>query len=477
MTVPSNSELNMYDGSRFNQTDWDNNFNQIITWLTSGNYEMTFDTVNATTYTGLPSNAFTLTAGEDLTAGDIVRVSGGQAVKATNANADGITKIVGVAATTTSAAGTVTINYDYYSSFSGLTVGTMYYVGVNGAITSTEPTYNAFEVGTAVSTTRINFNFVIPRTFENQVVMTAGEIIPAGQVVRESGGQVFTATNASQEGVTNILGVAFTSATSAQDITINTLYYPSFSGLTVGDIYYVGASGAVSNSLPGSNQFKLGIAVTASRINFEFLSEYRKPNIEINNSSPTLTLKDTSGGSGERQFIKFESADGLYTQIDSITSGAAVGEMNFSTDNGSGLTERLTLNNDCIVRTQRLAYSSGGILTYSDINMSKGQYIEPVTGGNCMGTLSIRGYAATVSDFIAYYNFAIDNNPSVGQNDTDLVRLGAQLYYTALVVEFNSTTLRIGVVDDGNNWSTRTFSITINYTGSINYVASPTVQG
>ena len=94
-----------------------------------------------------------------------------------------------------------------------------------------------------------------------------------------------------------------------------------------------------------------------------------------------------------------------------------------------------------------------------------------------MGTLSIRGYAATVSDFIAYYNFAIDNNPSVGQNDTDLVRLGAQLYYTALVVEFNSTTLRIGVVDDGNNWSTRTFSITINYTGSINYVASPTVQG
>jgi hypothetical protein len=94
-----------------------------------------------------------------------------------------------------------------------------------------------------------------------------------------------------------------------------------------------------------------------------------------------------------------------------------------------------------------------------------------------MLTLSIRGYNASVSDFIAYYNFAIDNNPSAGRDDRDIVRLGAQLLYTALVVEFNNGNLRIGVVQDGNGWSTRTFNITIDYTGSITYVANPTVQG
>ena len=180
MTVPSNSELNMYDGTPFDQTDWDSNFNQIITWLTSGNYEMTFNTVNATTYTGLPTNAFTLVAGEDLTAGDILRESGGQAYKASNATSSGITKVIGVAAATTSAAGTVTINYDYFSSFSGLTVGTKYYVGVDGAITSTKPQDYPFEVGLAVSTTRINFNFEEDSAPVGTIISTPLTSVPKG---------------------------------------------------------------------------------------------------------------------------------------------------------------------------------------------------------------------------------------------------------------------------------------------------------
>ena len=183
MTVPSNSELNMYDGTPFDQTDWDSNFNQIITWLTSGNYEMTFNTVSATTYVGLPTNAFTLVAGEDLTAGDILRESGGQAYKASNATSSGITKVIGVAAATTSAAGTVTINYDYFSSFSGLTVGTKYYVGVDGAITSTKPQDYPFEVGLAVSTTRINFKFQEDSTPAGTVIPFSLASAPEGYIL------------------------------------------------------------------------------------------------------------------------------------------------------------------------------------------------------------------------------------------------------------------------------------------------------
>ena len=66
MTTPSASDLNLYDGTPFDQTDWDGNWNQAISWLTSGNYDMTFQNITATTYTGLPTETFNLTAGEDL---------------------------------------------------------------------------------------------------------------------------------------------------------------------------------------------------------------------------------------------------------------------------------------------------------------------------------------------------------------------------------------------------------------------------
>ena len=77
MTTPSASDLNLYDGTPFDQTDWDGNWNQAISWLTSGNYDMTFQNITATTYTGLPTETFNLTAGEDITAGNVVRISSG----------------------------------------------------------------------------------------------------------------------------------------------------------------------------------------------------------------------------------------------------------------------------------------------------------------------------------------------------------------------------------------------------------------
>ena len=158
MTTPSASDLNLYDGTPFDQTDWDGNWNQNITWLTSGNYDMTFQTVTASSFVGLPTETFALTAGEDISAGNVVRISAGQARKATNASEEGITSVVGIATQTVTSGSSVNIAYKNYESFSGLTLGAIYYVGVDGAITSTAPEIRTVQIGTAVSASRINLN-------------------------------------------------------------------------------------------------------------------------------------------------------------------------------------------------------------------------------------------------------------------------------------------------------------------------------
>lgn len=194
MTTPSTSDLNMYDGTPFDQTDWDGNWNQAISWLTSGNYDMTFQNITATTYTGLPGETFTLTAGEDISAGDVVRISAGQALKATNASRAGITSVVGVASETITSGNNLKIAYANYDGFSGLTLGTTYYVGVDGAITSTKPSFG-MEIGTAVSTSRININIKEPKyvdvldtknIYVPETSFNTTELVNASQIIRQN---------------------------------------------------------------------------------------------------------------------------------------------------------------------------------------------------------------------------------------------------------------------------------------------------
>ena len=156
MTTPSASDLNLYDGTPFDQTDWDGNWNQAISWLTSGNYDMTFQNITATTFTGLPTETFNVTAGEDISAGDVLRISSGNAVKATNVNDTGITQVIGVATQTVTSGATVAVSNQFYESYSSLTVGAPYYIGVDGGITVTNPGVRAYIIGYAVSSTRLN---------------------------------------------------------------------------------------------------------------------------------------------------------------------------------------------------------------------------------------------------------------------------------------------------------------------------------
>jgi hypothetical protein len=161
MGVPTAGDFNKWDGTKFTNTDWDQNVDKTVEILANGNYDLNVNKVTASEYVGIPSDQFsTLTAGENLSAGNIVRVSGGQVYKADNTSSAGVTSIVGVCNTTVSSGGTVKVDYGFYNGFSSLTAGTMYYVGTSGAITSTRPTgAYVVEVGRAVSTTRINLEF------------------------------------------------------------------------------------------------------------------------------------------------------------------------------------------------------------------------------------------------------------------------------------------------------------------------------
>lgn len=101
---------------------------------------------------------YIIPCGEDLAAGDIIRISGGQAFKADNTTEAGITAVAGVNVNAVTSGNNATIAYGYYDAFSSLTVGTTYYVGVSGGITSTLPATYQVRLGVAVSTTRINLD-------------------------------------------------------------------------------------------------------------------------------------------------------------------------------------------------------------------------------------------------------------------------------------------------------------------------------
>jgi microcystin-dependent protein len=181
MGVPTAGDFNKWDGTKFTNTDWDQNIDKTVEILANGNYDLNVSQITASTYVGIPSDQFsTITAGENLTAGDVLRVSSGQAFKADNTTSAGITSIVGVCNTTVSSGGTVKIDYGFYNSFSSLTAGTLYYIGTSGGITSTKPSLYPFEIGRAVSATRINFQFSEDDKPTGTIIATALTSAPKG---------------------------------------------------------------------------------------------------------------------------------------------------------------------------------------------------------------------------------------------------------------------------------------------------------
>ena len=181
MGVPTAGDFNKWDGTKFTNTDWDQNIDKTVEILANGNYDLNVSQITASTYVGIPSDQFsTITAGENLTAGNVLRVSSGQAFKADNTTSAGVTSIIGVCNTTVSSGATVKIDYGFYNSFSSLTAGSTYYIGTSGGITATKPSLYPFEVGRAVSATRINFQFHEDDKPTGTIISTALTSAPKG---------------------------------------------------------------------------------------------------------------------------------------------------------------------------------------------------------------------------------------------------------------------------------------------------------
>ena len=181
MATPTLGDFVRWVGSKLTASSWNGNIQTLVDIFGDGTYDLNVNQITASNYVGLPSDQFTtVTAGENLDAGDVVRLSGGQAFKADNSTSTGIQSVVGVANATTSSGQAVSIDYGFYNSFSALTAGTVYYIGTSGAITSTKPTLYPLEVGRAVSTTRINFSFVEDDKPTGTIISTSLTTAPKG---------------------------------------------------------------------------------------------------------------------------------------------------------------------------------------------------------------------------------------------------------------------------------------------------------
>lgn len=232
------------------------------------------------------SGDITVTAGENITAGDWVYLSlgdGGRTVgRWYKTDADLVyastgARGLGVATAdiATGTTGNVRIQ-GTYSAASGLTAGSKYYLsGTAGAITATAPT-NARLVAIAYSTTAYfvaNWNYQYTPDYVITPAVTGGETVAVGEwCYQEVGGsgQWFKtdATTAAKSMNPYHVGVctAAMGAGTAGSVQIAGVY-DGASGLVAGSAYYVTTTpGVISGTPPGSNPRAVGVALSATKI-------------------------------------------------------------------------------------------------------------------------------------------------------------------------------------------------------------------
>ena len=57
MAVPTASDFNKWDGTKFSNTDWDQNVDKTVEILANGNYDLNVNQITASTYVGLPTES------------------------------------------------------------------------------------------------------------------------------------------------------------------------------------------------------------------------------------------------------------------------------------------------------------------------------------------------------------------------------------------------------------------------------------
>jgi len=99
-----------------------------------------------------------MTTGEDITAGDFVRVTSATIVKTDNTTAAGVTNFLGCAVETITSGNPCRVAINAIYGLTGLTAGSTYYLLTSGTVTSTRPDTFPKAIGYAISTSVIIFS-------------------------------------------------------------------------------------------------------------------------------------------------------------------------------------------------------------------------------------------------------------------------------------------------------------------------------
>jgi hypothetical protein len=131
-------------GAAANASTWNSGYAQIKSDLNSGSYDPYFRHM-----------VISMTTGEDITAGNAVRISGATILKCDSGSAAGITGFIGFALETKTNGSACKVSTNSVYGLTSLTAGAIYYLGASGAITSTKPTVFARPIGIAVSSSAL----------------------------------------------------------------------------------------------------------------------------------------------------------------------------------------------------------------------------------------------------------------------------------------------------------------------------------
>ena len=316
MAYPSDSDFSLYDGSSLiTNVQWDSNFQKIPILWSSGTYDINVNQITAGTYVGLPSDNFTGTTGESVTAGDVLRLDGGLLYKATVTSSDGVTGVVGISTTTTAAGLTATVAGDYYSSFSGLTVGATYYVGLNGAKTTTEHPEYPLQIGIAVSATRLNINIQEDKTPPGTILAYTLGTKPNG-TLPANGGNVSRAGNAR---LFSVIGTTYGAGNGSTSFGLPNFEGEFLRGLdssrTIGDTQAEGtAVNGLSAATAGSHNHKMFQNIIPSSVPMAApaVDEYI-PWQKIYSDAANREYAVTSNGDSVPATIGINSTEGVHT--------------------------------------------------------------------------------------------------------------------------------------------------------------------
>lgn len=162
-------------GATANAATWNSGYAQLKSDLNSGSYDPYFRHM-----------VISLTTGEDITAGNAVRISGATILKCDSGSAAGITGFLGFALETKTNGNSCKVAINGIFGLTSLTAGAVYYLSTSGGITTSKPVVYAKPIGVAISATSL---LILPNTESNATFYSLN--ITGKMSVYNGGAEVF----------------------------------------------------------------------------------------------------------------------------------------------------------------------------------------------------------------------------------------------------------------------------------------------